>query len=784
MNNIFKKNIGTINKADTVSDVLVPIKSTYEDGIFLLSDNSYSKTFQLSEINYITSDNDLQEKFFRGYAETLNSMMEPFKITVLSRKIEQITDVNTLFLHHFYDRLDYLRDEFNEYIKGLSLNATSYIQQIYLTSSCSKKKYKEATQYFNRIESNLQQALTRIGSEATPLNEAQKLELIYNFYNADSEIPFSYDRKQLMKRGHSYKEILCPEAIQQEKGYFRLGNRFGQSMMITDFPQYLVDNLISEILELNTEVSISIDVKPVPKDKAIKFADKKNLDNESNIEKYLQRHRNHGDFGGDIPYAFQQQREAMREFIFDLTENDQRMFYCTITLVHLADSAEDLLRNSESLKAIASGKQVVLQTIKFPSRQYKGMVTALPFGVNEIEYDRTLLTDPLAVLMPFKIQDVIHNTGIPFGINKVSGNLIIIDREQMKNGNSLVFGKPGSGKSFNCKQQIEFVKLARPDIDIIIIDPEREYRALVNAFHGELINISSTSQNHINMMDVNAHYADSDDDAEKDPIKEKAEFILSVFEQILKGNISGKQRSIIDRCVNNVYKDYVESNYQGNPPTLYDLLDELKKVDDTDVAKQTAQELALEIEAYTTGSLNTFAQQTNINPNNKFIVYDVKDLSSQLMPIGMLVVLDNIINRISRNRERHITTYLFIDELYLFFTLKNTAEFFCRLWKRIRKYYGYCIGITQNVEDILKSEEARTLISNSEFVVMLSQSTSDREQLAHLLNMSEQETEYITEMPPGEGIIHIENKNIPFVNKFSRDMQLYKLITTKSGEFT
>ena len=779
MSKLFKKNTEPIKKADTVSDVIVPIKQTYEDGIFLLSDQKYSKTYQISDINYITADSEGQDKYSKGYSEMLNAMQEPFKITVMTRKIEQVTDVNTLFLHPFYDGLDYLRSEFNEYMKGLSLNATSYIQQIFITSACSKGKYKEAKQYFGRVENDLNKILSKISSDAKPLNEAEKLELIYNFYNANSNVPFSYDRKLIMKRGHSYKEILCPEAIQQEKGYFRLGDRYGQSMMITDFPQYLVDDLISEILSINTEIAISIDVKPVPKDKAIKFAEKKNLDNESNIEKYLQRHRNNGDYGGDIPFSFQQQREAMKEFIFDLTENDQRMFYCTITLVHLADSPEELQQNSESLKTIASGKQVVLQPIRFPSRQYKGMITALPFGVNEIEYDRTLLTDPLAVLMPFKIQDIIHSKGIPFGINKVSGNLIIIDRENLKNGNSLVFGKPGSGKSFNAKQQLEFVKLARPDIDIIVIDPEREYTSLVKAFNGELINISSTSDNHINLMDINANYGESDD-----PIIEKSEFILSIFEQILKGNINGKQRSIIDRCVKSVYKSYIDSNYQGEPPTLYDLVNELRKVDDNDVAIRTAQELALEVEAYTTGSLNTFAQQTNVNPNNKFVVYDVKDLSSQLMPIGMLVVLDNVFNRISKNREKHITTYLFIDELYLFFTLKNTAEFFCKLWKRIRKYYGYCIGITQNVEDILKSEEARTLISNSEFVVMLSQSTSDREQLAHLLNMSEQESEYITEMPPGEGIIHIENKNIPFVNKFSTDMQLYKLITTKSGEFT
>lgn len=780
MSNLFKKKIGTVQKADTASDILVPIKTTYEDGIFLLKDKSYSKTYLLKEINYITSDNEGQEVYLKGYEEMLNTMLEPFKITVITRKIDQVTDINVLFLKHYPDGLDYLRDEYNEYIKGLSLNATSYIQQIYLTSACTKKSYKEAVTYFGRVENNLRQSLNKIGSDVIPVNEAEKLELIYNFYNTHSDIPFSYDRKELMKRGHSYKELLCPEAIQQDKGFFWLGDRCGQSMMVTAFPQYLYDNLISELLELNTEIAISIDVKPVPKDKAIKFADKKNLDNESNIEKYLQRHRNHGDFGGDIPFAFQQQREAMQEFIFDLTENDQRMFYCTLTLVHLADSPEELMKNSESLRSVASGKQVALQVIKFPSRQYKGLITALPFGVNEIEYDRTLLTKPLAILMPFKIQDVIHNSGIPFGINKVSGNLIIIDRENLKNGNLLVFGKPGSGKSFNAKQQLEFVKLARPDVDIIVIDPEREYTSLVKAFNGELINISSTSHNHINLMDINANYGENDGE----PVIEKSEFILSIFEQILRGNINGKQRSIIDRCVKQVYKTYIEHNYQGDPPTLLDMVEELKKVDDNDIARKTAQELALEIEAYTTGSLNTFAQQTNVNPNNKFVVYDVKDLSSQLMPIGMLVVLDNVLNRISRNRENKVKTYLFIDELYLFFVLKNTAEFFSKLWKRIRKYNGYCIGITQNVEDILKSEAAQTLISNSEFVVMLSQSTSDREQLSHLLNLSEQEAEYIKESPPGEGIIHIEDKNIPFMNKFTPNMELYKLITTKSGEFT
>lgn len=767
-----------LSRLDTAGKILFPVRYTAEDGIFCMEDGRFSKTYRINDVNYLTADDEGKRGIFLKYSEFLNSMLDDFKISLLNRRLESVTDIENIYLKKRGDGLDDLREELNEHVKRLSVDSDSFITEIYVTVMTDRKKIRDARQYFSRMENDMNQILSRFGSGCTALDEKEKLSIIHAFYNSNSKEEFDYDRKGELMRGYSLTDLVLPDSFTSELNYFRLDEKYGRSMVFSDLPQYLKDTLITSLMSTGCEMSISVDVSPVPKDDAIRMAENKNVANEVNIVNYRRKQNSRKNWAADIPFDMRLQRDMLSEFLTDLTSRDQRMFLCTLTLTHLADTKDELDMRTQELISIASSYQTVLKTLNLPSRQRAGLLSSLPIAGDYIHYDRTLLTECLAVFMPFRIQDMIHDRGIVCGVNRISGNLIQIDRRALKNGNAWILGKPGAGKSFFAKQQILSICLSDENADVIIIDPEREYTKLVQGLGGEVINISSTSENHINPFDINRNYGDD----EKNPVAAKVEVIISIFEQILSGRVSGKHRSVIDRALSNIYREYIENGYTGKVPTFRDLHDEFLRIGDTEISRQTAEELALESEIFTTGSLNTFAKETNVNSHSSLVCFDILDLGSQLLPVGMLVVLDSIFNRITKNRELGRTTYIFMDEIYLLFNHEYTAEFLYKLWKRIRKYGGYCTGITQNVEDLLLSDRARTMLSNSEFVVMLAQATSDRDELARLLCISDEESKFITDSSSGEGIIHIEQKNIPFVNRYMKDMRSYRLLTTRPGE--
>ena len=464
----------------------------------------------------------------------------------------------------------------------------------------------------------------------------------------------------------------------------------------------------------------------------------------------------------------ERQREESREFLNDLVARDQRMFLSTLTIVHTANTKEELDNDTESLLATARKHLCQLAVLKY--QQLDGLATVMPFGVKRINASRTLTTESLSVFMPFKVQEIQDSQGVYYGKNVISKNMILVDRKKLQNGNSFILGVSGSGKSFTAKQEITSIALRDKDADIIIVDPENEYKPLIKSLGGEVIKISATSDNHINALDLNKDYDD------KRPVVAKSEFVLSLCEQVM-NIISPNQKAIIDRCTTLVYKEYERANYEGTPPTLEDFRKVLLEQNEVE-----ARDIALALELFTKGSLNTFSKQTNVETNNRLICYDIIDLGEQLMPIGMLVILDSILNRISKNRAKGKRTYIFIDEIYLLFQYKYTSEFINKLWKRIRKYGGCATGITQNIEEILLNDKARLMLSNSELIIMLNQSATDREKLADLLGISEMEKTYITNVNSGEGLIRVRNSLIPFRNKFPKDTELYKLMTTKLEE--
>jgi len=751
----------------------IPIEKIWEDGIFLVGKNKYSKTFLFTDINYTVADKSDKEEMFLKYSDLLNSLDTgtTTKITISNRKINKKEFKEKVLLKKIDDDLNRFRDEYNKMLLEKSELGNGIIQEKYITISVFKRNIEEARNYFSRISAELTNKFSALGSRCIELDAIERLRIAHDFYRTGEETFFNFDLKDSMKKGHSYKDYICPDSMEVQSDYFKIGNRYGRVIFLKDYASYIKDSMVQELTELNTNIFLSIDTIPIPMDEAIRKVENKRLGVETNITNWQRRQNANNNFSAIIPYDMEQQRNESKEFLDDLTTRDQRMFLSVLTLVHTADTKEELDSDTESLLSIGRKNLCQFGILRF--QQIDGLNTALPFGVRKINVLRTLTTESLSVFMPFKVQEINHPNGIYYGQNSISKNMILADRKQLLNGNSFILGVSGSGKSFTAKTEIASIMLKDPDADVIIIDPEKEYSSLTTAFNGEVINISATSKNHINAFDMDSEYGDG-----ANPLILKSEFILSLCEILIgSGSLGPKQKSIIDRCTANVYKNYQKNNYKGKVPTLKDFREELLKQEEKE-----AHDVALAIELYSSGSLDTFAKTTNVDVNNRLICYDIFDLGKQLMPFGMLVVLDSIFNRIIKNRKSGRKTYIYIDEIYLLFQHEYSANFLFTLWKRVRKFNAMCTGITQNVEDILQSHTARTMLSNSEFIIMLNQSSTDKIELANLLNISEEQLNYISDVKAGNGLLKIGSNLVPFENKFPKNTKLYKLMTTKPEE--
>ena len=752
----------------------IPITAVYEDGIFLLG-KKYSKSFRFDDINYAVASREDKEAMFLEYSELLNSLDSgaTTKITINNRRINKNDFEKTILIPMQDDGLDIYRKEYNQMLLDKISGGNGIVQEKYITVSVAKKDIEEARSYFARIGGDLITHFNRLGSVCVELDTTDRLRIIHDFYRAGEETHFRFDLPETMKKGHSFKDFICPDTFEYERDCYRIGDKWGRVLFLREYASFIKDSMVTELCDLNRNMMFSIDIIPVPTDEAVREVENRLLGVETNITNFQRKQNERNNFAAVIPYDMEQQRKETREFLDDLTTRDQRMMFAVVTLTHIADTKEQLDNDTESLLSTARKHLCQFGTLKY--QQMDGLNTVLPFGLRKINALRTLTTESLAVLIPFRAQEINHSGGVYQGVNVISKNPIFVNRKALLNGNGFIFGVPGSGKSMTAKREEISILLSDSDADIILIDPEREYTPLVNAFGGEIIRISATSNAHINAMDINSEYGDG-----ANPVILKSEFILSLCEQLIGGqSLGAKQKSLIDRCTANVYKDYIQSGYTGRTPTLQDFREELLRQTEPE-----AKEIALAIELFTDGSLNTFAKSTNVNVDSRLICYDILDLGKQLQSIGMLVVLDNILNRITANRAKGRNTYIFIDEIYLLFQHEYSANFLFTLWKRVRKYGAFCTGITQNVDDMLQSHTARTMLANSEFIVMLNQAGTDRIKLAELLNISDLQMSYITNVDAGCGLIKVGAALVPFQDKFPRHTKLYKLMSTKPSEIS
>lgn len=755
----------------SVQDV-IKIDAVYSDGIFMTGKDRYSKTLKFTDINYAVSSKEDKESHFLKYSEILNSLENGIssQITIINRKLKHNELKEIALLEKANDNKDKYRKEINDMLTMLANVANAIVQDKYVTLTIQKKSINEARSHFNRVGADLIAHFSRLGSKCTELDLTERLRIIHDFCRPEEAADYHLDLRDTMRKGQSFKDYISPDGFEFKSDYFKIGNRFGRVLFIRDYPSFVKDRVVWDLTDTSKNMIFNYDIVPVSIEEAQKFGEKQALGVETNIANYQRKQNSNNNYTSVIPYDMEQQRKEVREFLDDLTTRDQKMFKVIITVMHTADTLEQLNSDTEAIQAMGRNHMCQIGILKY--QQLEGFNATLPIGINKIEARRTLTTESLAVFMPFKVQEIQHDGGVFQGVNVISKNMIIVNRKFLLNGNCFILGVSGSGKSFTAKEEMVNLLLST-DADVMIIDPEREYSALVEAMDGQVIELSAKSKNHINCLDINKEYADG-----ASPISFKAEFVLSLFEQVIgKGGVNAIQKSIVDRCLANVYKNYIKRGYTGKVPTLVDLCNDLKQQPETE-----ALELATAMELFASGSHSTFAQKTNVNVENRLICYDILELGSQLMPIGMLVVLDSILNRITKNRAEGRETYIFIDEIYLLFQHEYSANFLFTLWKRVRKYGAYCTGITQNVDDLLQSHTARTMLANSEFIIMLNQGGTDREDLANLLQISETQMTHITNVEVGHGLVKVGSALVPFERKFPKDTELYKLMSTKVGE--
>jgi type IV secretory pathway VirB4 component len=755
----------------TVEDT-IPIQKIYEDGIMLVGRNLWAKTFRFTDINYEVASKEDKERMFFDYSEILNLFDEKAstKITIRNRHIPRSEFEAENMLPLAGDELDRYRREYNSILERNVILTSGVEQDKYLTITVEKPSIEEARTYFNGKEAEFKPAFAKLGSKLTEVDEKEKIRIFFDFFHRGCEEDFMYDRLLYKRRKHKFKLALAPESMEFKSDYFKMDGRYGRVLYLKDYANFIKDSLISELTAIDRNMMLSIDAEPMPQEKAVRQGESKLLAVETNISNWQRKQNQNNNFSATVPYEMERQRDESRDFLNDLVERDMRMIPTLITIVHTAETKAQLDADTESIMQCARKHLCSLSILRW--QQLEGLKTCLPYGGTKLTIRRTLTTESLAVFMPFRAQEVCHKNGLYLGNNAISKNMIMVNRLELLNGNSFITGVSGSGKSIMAKQEIVNLYLSDKNADIIVIDPEREYLKLTEALGGENIVLSSTSKNHINALQINKDYADG-----ANPITLKSEFVLTLFEQILNGGISMQEKTIIDRCTGIVLRDYVQNDYTGAAPTLKDFREVLLRQSEPEAA-----DIALAIELFTEGSLNTFAKQTNVDTEKRLICYDIHNLGRTLTPIGMLVLLDNILNRITENRAKGRKTYIFIDEIYLLFQHPYSAEFLFKLWKRVRKYGAFITGITQNVDDLLQSHTARTMLANSELVVMLNQAATDRADLAELFNMSELQLSYITNAEAGHGLAKIGGALVPFQNRLPKDTQLYRLMTTKFGE--
>ena len=754
----------------------LPFERMFPDGICRVEGRFYSKTIQFQDINYQLSQNEDKDAIFDGWCDFLNyfdaSVRFQFSFVNSAANKETYRDRITIPLRG--DEDDSLRVEYSRMLQDqLERGNNGLIKNKYLTFGIEAEGYKTAKPRLERLETDILNNFRKLGVKAEPLDGRARLALVHGIFHIDGQEQFKFDWKLLAPSGLSVKDFIAPSSFEfASSKFFKMGAKYGAVSFLNIIAPELNDRLLAELLDMDSSLVVAMHVKALDQLNAIKTVKRKLT--ELNATK-IQEQKKAVCAGYDmdiLPSDLATYGTEAQKLLQELQSRNERMFLLTFIVVNTADSLPKLKNTVLQAKGIAQKHNCLLVPLDF--QQEDGLMSCLPLALNRIEIQRGLTTSSLAIFVPFTTQELFQRESgaLYCGTNALSGNLIMVDRLKQKNPNGLILGVPGSGKSFAAKREMFSVYLLTND-DIIICDPESEYWPLVKRLHGQVIKISPTSKQCINPMDLSLDYSDDDN-----PLSLKVDFILSFCDIVVgsKEGLKPVEKTIIDRCVRMVYRDYLADPRPENMPILQDLYDCLRAQDEKE-----AQFLATALEIYVTGSLNVFNHRTNVDINNRVVCYDIKELGKQLKQLGMLVVQDQVRNRVTRNREAGKTTRYYVDEFHLLLR-GELAAWSVEIWKRFRKWGGVPTGITQNVKDLLASSEVENILENSDYICMLNQAPGDRQILAQKLNISPHQLSYVTQANEGEGLLFYGNVIVPFVDRFPKDTEMYKMMTTKFSD--
>ena len=750
----------------------------FPDGICRVTDSYYTKTVQFQDINYQLNQNEDKTAIFDGWCDFLNYFDSSvrFQLSFVNMSANKDNYARYITISPQGDDFDSIRLEYTQMLQNqLARGNNGLIKTKYLTFGVEADGLKAAKPRLERIETNILNNFKRLGVAAEPMNGMERLRLLHGMLHMDEQEPFRFSWDWLAPSGLSVKDFIAPSSFEFRTGRsFGVGRRIGCASFLQILAPELNDRMLADFLDMESSLIVSMHVQSVDQVKAIKTIKRKITDlQKMTIEEQKKAVRAGYDMD-IIPSDLATYGTEAKKLLQDLQSRNERMFLLTFIVINTAGSRQQLDNNVFQAASIAQKYNCQLTRLDF--RQEEGLMSSLPLGLNQIEIQRGLTTSSVAIFIPFTTQELFQDgkEALYCGLNALSNNLIMVDRKRLKNPNGLILGTPGSGKSFAAKREIANVFLVTDD-DIIICDPEAEYGPLVERLHGQVIKISPTSPHYINPMDLNLNYSD-----DENPLSLKSDFILSLCELIVGGKdgLMPVEKTIIDRCVRMVYRDYLSDPKPENMPILEDLYNELRQQEEKE-----AQYIATALEIYVSGSLNVFNHRTNINIENRIVSFDIKELGKQLKKIGMLIVQDAVWNRVTINREAHKSTRYYIDEMHLLLREEQTAAYTVEIWKRFRKWGGIPTGITQNVKDLLSSREVENIFENSDFILMLNQASGDRQILAKQLNISPHQLSYVTHSGEGEGLLFYGNVILPFVDRFPRG-ELYDLLTTKPQEQT
>ena len=754
----------------------IPYEEMFKDGICRVNDHFYTKCIRFGDINYQLAQNEDKTAVFEYWCDFYNYFDSSIslQISCMSQYANVKEMEGSINIDAQEDEFNEIRKEYDGVLKTqLAKGNNGLLRKKYVTFGIEAENVKAAKPKLERIEADIINNLKAMGVAAESLSGYERLKVMSGMFNPDTQEPFIFNYDLISRTGLGTKDFIAPTSLDfRDSRSFKMGRTFGAVSYLQILAPELSDKMLADFLDMDNSIVVNLHVQSIDQAKAIKQIKLKITDlDKMKIEEQKKAVRSGYDMDV-LPSDLVTYGGEAKKLLEDLQSRNERMFLVTVIIMNTAKTRQKLENIVFQTAAIAQKYNCSLKRLDY--QQEQGLMSSIPIGLNQIDIQRGLTTSATAIFVPFTTEELFQNgEALYYGINAISNNMIMADRKKLKNPNGLILGTPGSGKSFSAKREMTNAFLITKD-DIIICDPEGEYSPLVQLLKGQVIRISPNSDQYINPMDININYSE-----DESPISLKADFILSLCELIVgsKTGLEPVEKTIIDRCVRMIYREYLENPVPDNMPIMEDLYECILAQDEPE-----AKRIATALEIYVKGSLNVFNHRTNVDINNRLICFDIKELGKQLKKIGMLVVQDQVWNRVTINRAEHKSTRYYIDEFHLPLKDEQTAAYSVEIWKRFRKWGGIPTGITQNVKDLLASREIENIFENSDFIYMLNQAGGDRQILAKQLNISPHQLSFVTNSNEGEGLLFYGNTIIPFKDKFPKDTQLYRIMTTKPNE--